>query len=829
MSDDGFTDWEEEDETHEETPSVEVETDSSPHFALARLDALLNEAGQLSFGAGQVRHGDVRLNPAAYGRFNGDNGLMDHDAMHKWMAQEESEQPEDKAEQPDIQGWTYIADYSLHPLTPNHSGPFRYYIHARIRWDNRLEFGVFESVHQGNSEWLTALAKINLIQGQQGLEDARFTSSQVLHGDLRPPLRIASKAEAEQMMLKGGKLIMAACPRSIGVLMNTGQAKIRLRYGENTSYRLLVYYGHIWTYWATIIDNTLYMVGLPLYTGSDRGSYAYSLGESAGRVSVPLPPTLHDLRSDFVGNTNTPSHNGFHYAVEMLWGIEPYSGLASVNHSVTALLEEYGDYESSVVLCRRAIAKLTAPSPGQFVQEQVLHGDIDSGLTLYSTEGGVYADSNGLTICEGEQVNNELTDHGTQYSWGQSSGASGFIRTTTRCTVEGRVRYTAQAFYVANYGPSYLIRLTTPFHPYGYIPESGDEGYKLLSHSEVTITIPKEPEEDPEDDNPPGGGGGGGGGSGGGGDGGDTPGGGGSEDIGDCGIWLESSEDARISREREDTADKVGYRYKITIRKSFSVSEKLHYLLKASFSVHDGNSYSVGDGASVTMWYYLQGGIATIRVCNLTSSSWNGREWVQNSHPDSVTSWEQTALRPATARGEFPVREITSRTSVASCNQSNIVKLVPTGRIRKFNASLAYIGADGRKHRKRVHGTMTCYKLVLQERTIRQILKNRLRNKTATAACTISPKSIKGTASGSAGAPTVTNNGISAQAVPLPIQGETSVKGSYPMKISGKLDKFTATYNVINGTTSWFEESPGNRHSASISGTFKVSSPASQF
>ncbi len=824
MSDDGFTDdWEDGDEP--EVEMLDVETDALPHFGLAAFDAPADEAGKISFSSSQIRHGDFYLNPSAYGTFNGQNGLMDNDAMHKWLAKEVVEQPEQLDEAPDIQGWTYIADYSLHPLTPNHERPLFYYLHARIRHDNRIEFGMFESVEEAPSAWKSAVGKVNQILGQQGLEDAHFSASQVLHGDLRPPLRIAGKEEAEAMLLNNGKLVMAACPRSVGVLMNAGQATIGLRYGSNTTYRLVTYYGHIWTYWAAIIDNVLYLVGIPLYTGNDRGSFTYSVGESSGRVRLSLPPTLHDLRSSFAGNTNSPSQSEFYKAAELLWGIEPNAGLASVNHRIGPFLEKYGDYSSDVVLSRRAIARVCKDGLGRVTLEQVAHGDIDSSLTLLSVEGGVYADSGALKVCEGEQVCNGYVDHGAQYSWGQSSGASGFVGTTTRCTVEGRVRYAAQAFYVANHGPSYSIRIISPFHAYGYIPEPGEEGYKILPGVTAIINVPKKPDDDPEDDDPPGGGGGGGGG------GGTTPGTGGSsaEDIGDCGIWLENSEGVSVSRKRDDRNGKVGYEYKLTINKTFKVTERLFYSVKANFSVNDGNSYGVGDDQQVTMWYFLQGEIATIRVCNLTSYSSTGQGWTPNSHPQSRTEYEQTGLRSASATGSLPVRYMTSRSRVSSCNQSNIVKLVPTGRIRKVNASLAYIGADGRKHRKRVTGTMKCYRLRLQESTIKQILKNTLRQKTAGVSCTITPASISGSTSGTAGAPTVTSHGVTSTSIPLPIQGESAVRGNYPMKISGKLGGMKVTYNVTSGMTGWYEETPDNRHSASIGGSFVVTAPASQF
>jgi hypothetical protein len=44
-----------------------------------------------------------------------------------------------------IQGWTYIADYTVHPRTPI-SQDLMYYIHARINKNGEIEFAVFNNI-----------------------------------------------------------------------------------------------------------------------------------------------------------------------------------------------------------------------------------------------------------------------------------------------------------------------------------------------------------------------------------------------------------------------------------------------------------------------------------------------------------------------------------------------------------------------------------------------------------------------------------------------------------------------------------------------------------
>ncbi len=807
--------------------TLEVEMDWLPSHALAELGA---PAMVSSYGveAHQARHGDMQFAPAAHGTFNDENGQMDLDEMHAWIAREKTETPhghedEEEADKPALQGWTYLADYSFHPLTPNHSGPRNYYIHARIRHDNRLEFGVFASRHKGEFESNYALARLSRLTSDGETLPAR---AQVLHGNLRTTLRIAGKSESEQMMMKNGKLILAACPRLLGVLMNTGMGKLAVTYGETTTYRSITYYGHIWTYWGTIVDNTLYFVGLPLYTGSDKGAYKCSIGGETRTYRVSLPPTIHDVRA---------GSGSFMAAAKLLWGHRSGAGFERTTPMAEPVLRKYGDWETPAVLCRRALARISPTlQDDEYELEQLVHGDMGDSLTLYSIYGGAYASKDGISLFNGDKVSHVHFGSGSTF---RTSGASGFIPTKTRCSLDGRVRYMAQAIYVYQYGPSYQIRLMSPFHPYGYIPEPGDVGYKLLSQADARVAVPKEPDEEEEEDDNNNGGDDDNGGGNDGGDGdeeeeeddGDGPSGNEPEDLGNCGIWLDGSDGISVSASREDKEGKIAYRFKISVSQTFTETETLYYTLALKCSVADGGSYSVDESTTVTMWYYLTGSIATITVCNITSKSWGGGSWNSNSHPSSVTTFEQTALRKATATGSFGGHELLSTGDVSKCNQSNIVQVVSSGGTREVTASLKYKDAEGKTRTKRVKASFTRYKLVLQKATIKQILKNTMRKQTAAVTCTVSPASITGTGGGSAGAPTVTNNGVTATAVPLPIQGESDVRGTFKMQVKGNLGTITASYNVTNGTTGWYEGTVDNRQSTSISGTFKVTAPAKSF
>ena len=66
----------------------------------------------------RIQHGDIHMIPGVFGNFNNEHGTMDADLRHEWMRRCEPERPEERDDKPDIQGWTYITDYTIHPNTP---------------------------------------------------------------------------------------------------------------------------------------------------------------------------------------------------------------------------------------------------------------------------------------------------------------------------------------------------------------------------------------------------------------------------------------------------------------------------------------------------------------------------------------------------------------------------------------------------------------------------------------------------------------------------------------------------------------------------------------
>lgn len=762
-------------------------------------------------------HGDIHFNPAMFGTFNDESGTMDAKKRADWMRRYTVEEPAED-EESDMQGWTYVADYSVHAATPDHTAPYRYYLHARIRKDNLVEFGAFDTIHKGKDAKVYPLAHM-------GLNNETPFIRQRLHGDLQPALRIAGKEESEKVLLKNGKLIFAAAPKLIGAFMNVGNALVTLTYGKTTSYFLKTYYGHIWVYWGAILDNVFYMVGIPVFNTDEPGTLVYSPdGENAKRVYVSLPPTEDDLRSSFSGvlapggGNVAPFKGGFYNAVEMLWGVDPMGGMADSMIHVDRFLDKYGDRVSPIQVAERALCKVQISNDGSPGIIPLYHGDIYGDLSLLGYEGGVFQNEDGALIPKNadEVVYNFEYEKTASGGWATQSGASGFICSRTKYSKLCDVVYCAQAFYSGNFGKHYFIRTVGCLRPY----MAYNDGVRI-GGVDVALTRKKREEEEDEEPDPPiwyvppGGG-----------DDDDTeeedspP---GSEDVGDCGVWFTGGTGVSVKAYQDTQALKVRYEFKVEITDSFSETVQLHYDVNARFSVADGGSYSVPpEGTTLTMWYYLSGSIANISVHNLTSSSASGGGWTPNSHPTSVTEFSQTGFRQGRARAEFGTMYVTNYADPSTCNQSNIVQVTSTGGTKKVTCSIRYKDSRGMIRRKTVTGTMRIYSISLRRANIKNILKNHLKINAPSESCTASPGSITGSTGGSAGPPTVTYGGATIKPIALPTNGETSVTGSFKMRVRGSYGEMSVSYNVTNACSGWYEETPSNRFSVSISGTFKL-------
>jgi len=434
--------------------------------------------------AQQIQHGDFELPIEVHENF------ATPEQQHEWMKQYQAEVPEHDSE--DLQPWTYIADYSVHSLTPKLTdetkGPF--YIHARIRKDKKLQFGIFKEITLQKESKPTSLALAKIEE---------WRSSQLRHGEqIQPQLRIASKVESEAKLLKGAKLIKSACPRFVGILMNYGRAVVLLnttvlRTKQTKSGKILEsetltarhyshidYYGHCWSYWAAIIDDVLYFVGIPIYKDEQAGSMVYTAkhtyvwvdGESSSsyehvRAAVALPPTEDDLR--FMHNQQirhdmdfySPPTHPFYFAMLEAFGVDSDWGTVTTERSfkLETWLKERLENESDTLILSRALATI---SPKE--AHQLYRGDINARLSLLARNGGVVQRGNQLSIEQSPQY--EASDGVERAS--DSYGRSGFVLNRHIDGLSCRETILAQAISASQHGCNYSISIVGGTRPYKY-------------------------------------------------------------------------------------------------------------------------------------------------------------------------------------------------------------------------------------------------------------------------------------------------------------------------------------------------------------------------
>ncbi|MFI3244039.1 MAG: hypothetical protein R3Y56_07300 [Akkermansia sp.] len=472
----------------------------------------------------QFQHGDWYTNPHPYDTYEHDEGLKE------WMLGLQSETAENCED--DLQGWTYVADYTIHPMTPYKTagtgGPF--YIHARINDENKLEFGIFTSKAKASNAkpMKCALGRVS-----------EESYHKYVHGDQQAPtLRIAGKEESEKMLLKGGKLIKSACPKFAGCFMYMGGTILQLtikttritkdedgkildqeEITDAPWFKQIQLYGHLWTYWSSIIDNTLYFVGIPLYNGNESGTCVFTQREERTidrtkepaettntyqhiRQPVNLPPTEDDLKSYFLSNgwilqdySSTPSCPLYNI-LRQYFGLDERGYFSTRNFNVSSWFNSNCDTSAKTTLCSRVIANIK-----DGVLTQCHHGDINARLTAWSSKGGVFAEAGSITVANqyehpSQNASEENNEENKLYNiW--RIGQSGYVLCQYPYDRIGTVRISAQCFSTSHRGYTYNIAAlgaTTP--PHSCYPGSTLSNYTCLEGEFIDITIVKKDEDD---------------------------------------------------------------------------------------------------------------------------------------------------------------------------------------------------------------------------------------------------------------------------------------------------------------------------------------------
>ena len=482
--------------------------------------------------AEQLTHGDFGLPPIVYNTFE------DAEERTEWIESLVAETPQDEdrdskgnKEFSDIQGWTYVADYSVHPMTPRSIGN-KYYIHAKISRAGKIRFGIFTSVTKGESKTKTPLAYVW----------ADGSSAQHRHGDhYEPsPLRLAGKEEAEKKMLKGGKLIKSACPRFLGCLMNTGKAKIALHCTETIrtldengnllstenldngySFALKNYFGHLWAYFGSIIDNVLYIVGLPLYDGDEGGTVVYTqsatkriedgdstISHSTSRETVGLPPTADDLVSEFRGGGGLvrgdggmfPPNHAFYKAVDGAFELSE-SGFFNIQRLKEEWWDKNLETETPTVWAKRPVAYVWEDGTHQ----QYQHGDVHTRCTLMSYLGGVYYVDGALKLATSGEANYTDVETGKDVTTARGYiGYSGFVASRTIYSLDCKELDVAQCFVVQSQGVNYRIATVGGNAAYRALPDRtcGGTDVSLTFHTSTTKVKKGNGNDDPPPPDP---------------------------------------------------------------------------------------------------------------------------------------------------------------------------------------------------------------------------------------------------------------------------------------------------------------------------------------
>ena len=691
-----------------------------------------------------------------------------------------------------VQGWTYVADYTIHPLSPA-CDEFLWYIHARINKYNELEFACFTKIHdEENSQSDFILSEVN--------GTSQDLVWQKLSGQQKPILQIAVKEEAEKKLLKNGKLIMSACPQYAGYWVNKSNAK----YLHGRVSKGLRCYGHVWSYWYQIIDGVLYFVGLPLWTGNSSGHI-----KTTRSVSVPVPPTEYDLSyglgdKDFVAAMSL---------VQNIWYQDGASGEeSSLAAGAERILAKYGDRETETELVNVTLAKVENGSI-----EQYHRGDILQPLSAISIHGGVHRVDGKLKAISAYNMSINFEDERLLYK----RAAQGFIPQKTKNPTDGMVAL--YEIFPTIYGTNLSISMSGP----RFIRSAewdGDYDFTLSVSPDNPEPGPDPDEPDPDEPdpdnpipptpNPP------------------TPWPGPSPtptptptpippqpyQTVNCGYWWTAGKGIQVDyvqSSKPRTFIGVDLKFKISVKENVKRTGTMLFETDLYVTSMGGGAYilpeDMGGGAA-----YLAYGVAgdgDIQVTNL-SSAMSGSVSPEGTFTKNLKlTWH--------AKAKFGH---TIKTNQQNTLASNFVTVTATGKkISKF-LTVNYTSNTGKPNPVTIEAVFDELKVELNRAAVEEILKNavgrRIPNPIMNAH--LSPSSVRGSVSNTKTQAPQLFAAISAYPTRNKADvGMSQYTGEITLTpIDAKVDAGKLVYKVSNATTGWNEES--KRGSCQISGAFTV-------
>lgn len=692
-----------------------------------------------------------------------------------------------------IQGWTYVADYTFHQLSPGVTN-YDWYIHARINKNGELEFGCFTSIidNQFASDEIILAevtgAKQDLVwQKKNGLQTHSL-------------LRIATKEEAEAKLLKNGKIIKSACPQYAGYIVNESNAI----YTHGTVTKAVRCYGHLWTYWYTVLDNVLYFIGFPLWQGESVGHMVSGSNEI---LAFSIPPTEYDLSYAKVPSSEFREQMALVQDI-WLWGEDVVFNEPELLAGAPRILEKYGDDSTETEILNRVLAKFDNESK---TMQQIYEGDIVADLTPYPLRGGVYPLKEGLKVLDTtELTTEELTEDNRSTVY--YTGYSGFMPYNVKDIATARIF--CPYFGVTCYGGSFYI-FTNGAAKWGssdYCDSTPDFDLPVwwLNPPEPVDPDPNDP-DGPKPPSP-------------------TP----NPDPGpgpgpvtptpvnpvysvNGGYSWHGGKGVIVSwKQIRNTNIKGGLEVQFNISPQ-TVKRKgtFNYETGIEVNVSGGGSYSLPEELGSATLSYGVSGTGDITLNNISS--------YQGGSVSSSGSFTKNAKVPWHGEGKFG--------SVIKNNQQNSINsnLLTCTQGSSYIKRMTIYDPTGSKPTFEVDAEFIPITVSINESIVNEMIKNTVLNKVGnTLQGTVSPKKIKGTCSN-----TVTSAPeLKATLTKQPtrwggVAGITQVTGEVSLTIQNtKLDEGRAIFPVTDETTSWYENTMENRASGGASGQFTVTTAA---
>ena len=735
----------------------------------------------------QKLRGDTEFSCGVYNRHETTDSVANY-----YQTNAEPDTPETlEADEKSIQGWVYVADYTIHDKSPG-CAVFQYYIHARINANNEVEFAAFENVHetkQGNEK--ITLAEVT------GAEQSLVWQKK--NCDFKPILRIATKKEAEEKLLVGGKLKISACPQYAGYWVN--QSNARYKHGSVT--KGLRCYGHVWSYWYAIINNVLYFVGLPLWQGNSTGHLVYGQGNTK---SIDTPPTEYDLSSKSIGNSE------FRTAMSLvtdvwLWG----AGNATIDTSsktagAARILEhpKYADKTEATELFNVVLAKVDKTNVTQYHR-----GDIIADIGAFSGMGGAFNIDGSIKSLSSADYWSQRQNNSLTYS----SGSSGYIAQKTKDVPDGQgmvAVYFLTSYFIGNNltiycqgarfirsvvwdsGYDFVLNTTDP-NPDTPDPDNPDPDNP--GPEEPTPPGPNKPSPNPPNPNPPlpippnpvlqvqGG-----------------------------YIWKAGKGikiDAKV-RNNNSPFVNVNIAYQISVTATPKRKGTLHYPVTIEASADGGGTYKLPPEykkGSTSILTYGVGGDGDISLTNATTYAGNSVKTSGEFTKNVIVPWHADATFGKCVK-----------TNNDNTINSNIVTATVTNKTETHRMLLS---TTLTKQPFEADVTFTVIEVNLNEQAVNEIIKNNTIQKIGSnLRGTLSPSTVNGTSGiTKTRPPSITASITNSPQRNLSVIGLTQAVGEISMTVTNqRIDQGTATFNVGNNTTGWYEETLANRATANISG-----------